>query len=170
MVWVEWEINLEALIKELTPSRVSSQPLGVEITDTKKNTIVLMGIDHRKSERCWYDHHPLAVDSRAVVHCPLAFSPPDVYKATGSFCSFECALSFAQANRKDPAYRDSVNLLRQLFSLSHPDEDFPSPTVADFRSLRSYGGHLDITEFRSGRHTVINTPNWADLTTLSRVG
>lgn len=171
MVRVEWQIDLESLVRELNRTiKAPTLPLGIEITDAKKNSILLIGVDHRGSERCWYDHHPLAVDSRAVVHCPLSFSQPDTYKATGSFCSFECALAYANANRKDPAFRDSVNLLRQLFSISHPDQDFPSPAGADYRSLKAYGGHLDISEFRNGTHVISSTPNWADLTTLGRVG
>lgn len=163
----EWEMDLPALIKELNKSlKQPSKPLEVQILDSRKNTIVLIAIDHRKSERCWYDHHHL---SGEVFHCPLSFSPPDLYKATGSFCSFECALAYANERSRDPSFRDSVNLIYQLFELSYPEEDQPSPSGVDFRSLKAYGGHLDIQAFRSGLHTLRQTPNWVDLSTLGRV-
>lgn len=162
-----WELDLPTLIKELNKTlKQPSKPLEVEILDSRKNTIVLIAVDHRKSERCWYDHHHL---SSEAIHCPLVYLPPDLYKATGSFCSFECALAYANERAKDPSFRDAVNLLYQLFDLSYPGEEHPSASGVDFRSLRAYGGHLDIQTFRSGLHAIKQTPNWVDLATLGRV-
>ncbi len=83
-------------------------------------------------------------------HIPV--NEKDFYIVDGIFCSFPCCLSFIHDNKhKNPIYRDSENLLRQMcqqifgYSVYTPLSIVTAPS---WRLLQSYGGHLSITSFR----------------------
>lgn len=83
-----------------------------------------------------------------VDHIPLV--EKDAYIVDGVFCSFPCCLAFVHEHKhRNPTYRDSENLLRQMcqriFQQSSPVSINPAPS---WRLLQEYGGHLSISNFR----------------------
>lgn len=83
-------------------------------------------------------------------HIPV--NEKDFYIVDGIFCSFPCCLSFIKDNKhKNPIYRDSEQLLRQMcqqiygYSVQTPLAITSAPS---WRLLQNYGGHLSITAFR----------------------
>jgi hypothetical protein len=83
-------------------------------------------------------------------HIPV--NEKDFYIVDGIFCSFPCCLSFIKDNKhKNPIYRDSEHLLRQMcqqifgYSVHTPLSIVTAPS---WRLLQAYGGHLSIQSFR----------------------
>jgi len=69
----------------------------------------------------------------------------DYYETDGIFCSLECAMAFIKDNKKNSLYTDSEILLNRIAGRKVE----PAP---HWRLLKSYGGHLDIKEFRTLRN------------------
>lgn len=83
-----------------------------------------------------------------VDHVPIV--DKDAYIVDGVFCSFPCCLAFIREQKhRNPMYRDSESLLRQMcqriFQQSSPVSINPAPS---WRLLNEYGGHLSISNFR----------------------
>ena len=84
-----------------------------------------------------------------VDHVPVI--EKDAYVVDGIFCSFPCCLAFIQEQKhRNPTYRNSENLLRQMcqriFQMSAaPVTIHPAPS---WRLLQEYGGHMSISNFR----------------------
>lgn len=75
----------------------------------------------------------------------------DYYETDGSFCSFNCCMSYINDHRTNPYYNNSKQLLMKMYielfkPLCPPNKIIPSP---HWRLLKTYGGHMDIEEFRS---------------------
>lgn len=83
-------------------------------------------------------------------HIPV--NEKDFYIVDGIFCSFPCCLSFIKDNKhKNPIYRDSEQLLRQMCQHIHgysSQTPLSIVTAPSWRLLQTYGGHLSITAFR----------------------
>lgn len=75
----------------------------------------------------------------------------DFYIVDGVFCSFPCCLSFIRDNKhKNPIYRDSEHLIRQMCHHAFPTETpIRMLEAPDWRLLQNYGGHLSIHAFRN---------------------
>lgn len=75
----------------------------------------------------------------------------DYYETDGVFCSFNCCMAFIQSPeaKHNPLYRYSEMLLLRMWSLfndsSEPVQILPAP---HWRTLREFGGHLSIEQFR----------------------
>lgn len=84
------------------------------------------------------DHHPIIEQ--------------DFYVVDGIFCSFPCCLAFIHDNKpKNPIYRDSEHLLRQMCqSISKSFTPCNLQPAPSWRLLQSFGGHLSIQHFRKG--------------------
>lgn len=74
-----------------------------------------------------------------------------IYETDGAFCSFNCCLAFIHDNKSNSLYRNSEMLLNKIFSDSFPNDDNTKIKPAShWRTLKEYGGFLDIEEFRNG--------------------
>jgi hypothetical protein len=69
----------------------------------------------------------------------------DYYETDGIFCCLECTMAFIKDNKKNSLYVDSEILLNRIAGRKVE----PAP---HWRLLKSYGGHLDINEFRTLRN------------------
>jgi len=86
------------------------------------------------------------------------------YETDGVFCSFNCCMAYIESieNRKNPLYRFSKTLLLKIFSDSdnfsgeskEEEEIMPAP---HWRTLRCYGGTLEIEEFRKSFNNLLIT-------------
>jgi len=81
-------------------------------------------------------------------HSPIVDN--DFYIVDGTFCSFPCCLAFIQEQKhRNPMYRDSENLLRQMCQgLFQQQKPIPIQSAPNWRLLQEYGGHLSISNFR----------------------
>lgn len=75
----------------------------------------------------------------------------------GSFCSYECALSYLNlhgnksADYRDPTMRDAEQMLHQLYNLIHPNSGVLHPSQ-DHRLLKCNGGSLTDAEWGDVKH------------------
>jgi len=86
------------------------------------------------------------------------------YQCDGYHCSFECALAFirkdncAYARGRDPLYRDSEPLLRNMFAKLYPGRKLYE--AIDWRLMRDNGGDISQQEEETTRQTpYIRTAN-----------
>ena len=94
----------------------------------------------------------------------LNVSHKNYYETDGIFCSFNCVMSFINEEMKKSdverfLYKDSKYLLSKMyFELFNkfPKDLIPAPS---WRLLKSFGGHLDIFEYRNGFNKVEYTEN-----------
>lgn len=70
------------------------------------------------------------------------------FRVDGVFCSFPCCLAFIQQNKNDTLYRYSENLLRLMHRHCFPGVSFNLCPAPSWRLLKSYGGEMDIHQFR----------------------
>lgn len=87
------------------------------------------------------------------------------YETDGIFCSFNCCLAFlnAKGNNKNPIYRNSKNLLFQIYNdvskevsdVNNFNEIIPA---GHWRTLIDFGGFLTIEEFRNS----FNKTKWIE--------
>lgn len=83
------------------------------------------------------------------------------YETDGIFCSFNCCLAFlnAKGNNKNSLYRNSKNLLLQIYNDISSSNDFNEIIPAGhWRTLIDFGGFLSIEDFRSS----FNKVKWVD--------
>lgn len=80
-------------------------------------------------------------------------SSPESYETDGAFCSFNCALAFAQENRLNPLYSHSITLINRIYAdvAEKGSVLMPSPS---WRLLEEYGGSLSIDEYRKNLHRI----------------
>lgn len=85
----------------------------------------------------------------SLIHIPVL--EQDIFIVDGVFCSFPCCMAFIQDNKnKNPLYRESECLLRQMYQKIFETADRTNPIISapSWRLLQDYGGHLSITDFR----------------------
>ena len=86
-----------------------------------------------------------------------------IFYCEGLFCSYECALAALkmqigrEALSRDSNYNYAEELLRYLYSLAYPNNGALMP-APDYRLLKSNGGSLTDSEFKSSNHTYIKLP------------
>lgn len=73
-----------------------------------------------------------------------------IYETSGSFCSFNCCLSFIYDNKTNSLYRNSEVLLNKIYSETFPTEDTKIKPAPHWMTLKDYGGFQTIDEFRNG--------------------
>jgi hypothetical protein len=78
----------------------------------------------------------------------------DYYETDGIFCSFNCALSWIDDMKHSPIYTQSRQLLYKMYNDTYGR--FPTDIIKapHWRLLRSYGGPMDIEEFRKGFNSI----------------
>jgi len=90
--------------------------------------------------------------------------PIIIFYLDGCMCSCECALAELKRHHtlsyryRDSLYMDSEQMLRYMYSIIYPNEDFLYE-APDYRLLRQNGGSLDISEFHNKKHIYVRTPN-----------
>jgi hypothetical protein len=70
------------------------------------------------------------------------------FRVDGIFCSFPCCMAFIQEVEFDPLYQNSESLLRLMHKQCFPNSTQILSPAPSWRLLSSYGGSLDITQFR----------------------
>lgn len=86
-----------------------------------------------------------------------------IFYCEGLYCSYECALSALKTQigrnslARDSSYNYAEELLRYLYKLAYPSNPILIP-APDHRLLKSNGGSLTESEFRTGSHTYIKLP------------
>lgn len=78
----------------------------------------------------------------------------DKYIVDGSFCSFNCCLSYIEDNTHLSIYTHSKMLLFQLFMSIFPDKNINIKPSPHWRLLKEYGGHLTLDKFRENIDTI----------------
>jgi hypothetical protein len=76
------------------------------------------------------------------------------YETDGVFCSFNCCISYINANYHNPIYNNSKYLLYKMYNQMYKKNVKIEP-APNFRKLKSYGGDLTIEEFRNSFNRVI---------------
>jgi hypothetical protein len=76
----------------------------------------------------------------------------DNYVTDGAFCSFNCCMAFIESKKTDPVYNFSESLLLKMYGDIFPEQCESERTITPaphWRKLKSYGGELNIDEFRA---------------------
>ena len=84
----------------------------------------------------------------------LDYSPHNYYLVDGIFCSFNCCLSFINANNTNPIYIKSKMFLKKIYIDLFPNDKYNLEPAPDWRLLKNYGGELSITEFRKSFYKI----------------
>ncbi len=77
------------------------------------------------------------------------------YYTEGIFCSFECALAYAESKKKEVLYRDSSYLLQEIYLTlfgNGPVKPKPIAPAPPHTILKAYGGRIDIETFRTQKN------------------
>lgn len=80
-------------------------------------------------------------------------NPTESYETDGVFCSFNCALAFANENKLNPMYSRSVSLLNRIYS-DIAEKGLVLTPAPSWRLLEEYGGTLTIDEYRKNLHRI----------------
>jgi hypothetical protein len=74
----------------------------------------------------------------------------DYYETDGIFCSFNCCMSYINdmENIQNPMYKNSESLLLKIYSDIYGNCLNNISLAPHWRTLRDFGGHLSIEEFR----------------------
>ena len=70
------------------------------------------------------------------------------YESDGVFCSFNCCQAFIEDNKHNRMYDDSAYLLMKLYNEYFGTKAVIIKAARSWRMLKSYGGHLNIIQFR----------------------
>jgi hypothetical protein len=119
---------------------------------------------------CWWCRHTFQT---SPIGCPMKYNPHkvsgvekdrydqkmkevglsscddqnDFFETTGIFCSFPCCKAYIFDQKNSLKYNESSTLLSLLFhKLSGKPPNFPKAPL--WKTLKDYGGHLSIFEFR----------------------
>ena len=77
------------------------------------------------------------------------------YVMDGMFCSFNCCLAFIKDNRHNSLYKNSEQILYTLYRELFPNSgDTPINPAPHWRLLTTFGGNMDINEFRQSFDTI----------------
>jgi len=73
----------------------------------------------------------------------------EYYETDGIFCSFNCCKAFIKDNKHNNMYERSDNLLIKLYKdMNSNNENVKINPAPHWRLLKTYGGHLNIEQFR----------------------
>lgn len=71
------------------------------------------------------------------------------YETDGVFCSWNCAMAFAEDNKANPLYRMSILLLLKMYNDFNETSNTTITPAPSWRLLRCFGGTQTIEEFRA---------------------
>lgn len=140
------EISLKSITKDKSNS-------AVWICDPHRHPIKYWITQNVKSEKlptitelsCWWCRH--SFDS-IPIGCPLYFQSPNNFEVEGIFCSFPCTQSYI-LKQNNIRYVESSTLLLLMYTKMFEKIPKSIPPAPTWKILESYGGHLNIDEFRS---------------------
>lgn len=129
---------------------------------------------------CWYCRHPFSTNP---LGCPIRYyssyqnkdlastfskemtkhnfkhDSTDFFETEGCFCSLSCIKAYIFEQKNDPLYKESLTLLfllqKKLFGTNYSIISSPS-----WKMLSSYGGTMNIEEFRKETKTYAETINF----------
>ena len=79
----------------------------------------------------------------------------EYYETDGVFCSFNCCQSYINANTHDRLYDHSSLLLMKMYNSMMGNTKIVKISPAPhWRTLKPYGGHMNIVKFRDGFNKV----------------
>lgn len=76
------------------------------------------------------------------------------YETDGVFCSFNCALAFANENKTNPLYTHSISLINRIYNDVSKKGAATLTPAPSWRLLEEYGGPLTIDEYRKNLHRI----------------
>jgi len=80
------------------------------------------------------------------------------YETDGIFCSFNCCKAYIIDNRHQKIYNISLTLLNKMYFDITQEYCKNIIEAPSWRTLKEYGGHLDIEEFRNGFNKITYIP------------
>lgn len=80
---------------------------------------------------------------------PISLQTDCHYETDGIFCSWNCALAFAEDNRSNPLYRLSISLLLKMYNDFNGSSNTTIAPAHHWRLLKCFGGNQTIEEFRN---------------------
>lgn len=80
----------------------------------------------------------------------MSLDKKSYYQTDGVFCSFNCCHSFIQDNRTNELYSNSNMLLVKMYNQIFNTNITKISPAPHWKTLKHYGGWLDIVEFREG--------------------
>lgn len=83
--------------------------------------------------------------------------PMDYYETDGVVCSFNCMLAFYEDSKKNPLYKHTYILMAQIYKKLFDEDIKKIYPAASWRLLKSYGGWMDIDEYRKTFNRVMYT-------------
>jgi hypothetical protein len=81
------------------------------------------------------------------------------YETDGIFCSFNCCKSYINDNKHQKIYNLSSCLLNKMYKDITGEYCKNIVEAPHWRTLKEYGGHLDIDDFRNGFNKITYTPH-----------
>ena len=112
---------------------------------------------------CWHCCHEIHVKT---LHMPTSYDDKkDRFTVCGQFCSWECINGYVRdrmSNHAAELRTINVRLYRKKLT-GLKDRVVPAPP---FMTLKAFGGHLTIDEFRKPSHNVEYNINYAKLTKM----
>jgi hypothetical protein len=87
------------------------------------------------------------------------------YETDGIFCSFNCCKAFINENKHKKIYNMSLYLLNKMYRDITGEYCKNIITAPHWRTLKEYGGHLDIDDFRNG----FNKNSYTDQGTIKNI-
>ena len=115
------------------------------------------GFPKRTKVHCWWCRHPFSSQPIGIPY--RRNKGKATYVCFGNFCSFECAAAFSVESRSVQinVFAGSLLCLMRKDILKIP-LSVALRKAPHWASLKAYGGHLSIEEFRSGKTTVRAIP------------
>lgn len=118
---------------------------------TRNNKIQVNKLNFNKDTKCWWCKN--CFDTPAVGIPQIYFE--DKFYCFGNFCSYNCALSY-NLNEGDNVWK-RASLLNLLYYKTY-DSSVKIKPAPDWKSLKEFGGNLEIEEFR--KNSIVNTSEY----------
>lgn len=110
---------------------------------------------------CWWCRHPF---KSQPIGCPFRVTKQKDIHTVGIFCSCECGLAYANDSNSHRiklfAGSMFVYMRKKLLKTTFDTPLFPAP---HWSSLKAYGGHLTITQFRTNTTKITAIPSFLPL-------
>lgn len=84
----------------------------------------------------------------------LSVNIQNYYETDGVFCSFNCCMKYIDANRHNPIYNNSENLLLMMYNTLHTNSTEEIAMAPDIRKLIGYGGNMTIDQYRESFNSI----------------
>lgn len=143
-------------------------PIGCPINYVPSKITQTLVSDVSKEQ--YYIYQDITSKQRENVSSEFNTKINEYYETDGSFCSFNCCLSYIQDNIHKPIYSNSKYLLTKmyadLYGVNEIKKINPAPS---WRLLREYGGFMDIQEFRDSFTNYIYIDNKHCISELPKI-